>query len=331
ATSGDNAFALRPFEGAVPTEEQLAHQTFEQVQSHRTMVRTRANARANRRVCRWWFEPGEWVTMRPRPIPTNLAALFARRRGPFRVVARHGTTYLLAWHDGIPLPAPVPGDTLMPYSMDEDTALEDLPLAVVGDLEGDSVGLPRLASPSDHGSPGGGGIGFGGSPDWPSTDSSSSPDSGGANGEAPLPSTPAQAAPADTATRSSAARLVGPPAPYSELSEDSVPESFLQLVLKHGGSTSGHAWRQPPPEDRDYAPQSTDSSGYGSDSSGYHTPDGGAAGPSGQPFAWAQHPTRPTAAPLPEDEESASEQGRHTGERDSDANAGEVPSSPNSA
>ncbi|KAJ1727954.1 hypothetical protein LPJ61_004307, partial [Coemansia biformis] len=269
---------------------------------------------------RRWFEPGEWVTMRPRPTPTNLAALFARRRGPFRVVARHGTTYLLAQHNGDPLPAPVPGDTLMPYTMDDDLALEDLPPAAVGDLEDNAAAPPRLASPSDHGSLGGGGIGFGGSPGWASTDSNSDPGGGGADDEAPPPSTPGQAVPADTATPSSTARPVGPQAPYSELSEDSAPESFLQLVLEHGGSTSGHAWRRPPPEDPDYEPRSTDSSGYGSDSSGYHTPDGGAVGPSGQPFAWAQHLTRPTAAPLPEAEKSASEQGRHTGEHDSDAN-----------
>ncbi|KAJ1726346.1 hypothetical protein LPJ61_005249 [Coemansia biformis] len=63
---------------AVPTEEQLAERTFEQVRSHQTMVRTQANARANRGVRRHWFELGEWVTMRPRPSPTNLAALFVR-------------------------------------------------------------------------------------------------------------------------------------------------------------------------------------------------------------------------------------------------------------
>ncbi|KAJ1729380.1 hypothetical protein LPJ61_003551, partial [Coemansia biformis] len=168
--------------------------------------------------------------------------------------------------------------------MDDNLALEDLPPVVVGDLEDNAAALPRLASPSDHGSLGGGGIGFGSSPGWASTDSNSDPGGGSADDEAPPPSTLGQAVPADMATPSSTACLVGPQAPYSKLSEDSVPESFLQLMLEHSGSTSGHVWWQPPPEDPDYEPHSTDSSGYRSDSSGYHTPDGGAVGPSSQPF-----------------------------------------------
>ncbi|KAJ1722791.1 hypothetical protein LPJ61_005892, partial [Coemansia biformis] len=45
--------------------------------------------------------------------------------------------------------------------------------------------------------------------------------------------------------------------PYSNLSEDSMPESFLQLVLEHGGSMSGPTqWQSSPedPEDPDYKP-----------------------------------------------------------------------------
>ncbi|KAJ1732122.1 hypothetical protein LPJ61_002199 [Coemansia biformis] len=40
ATSSNDAFALRPFEGTVPTEEELEEHMFEQVQSHWTMVHT---------------------------------------------------------------------------------------------------------------------------------------------------------------------------------------------------------------------------------------------------------------------------------------------------
>ncbi|KAJ1732715.1 hypothetical protein LPJ61_001919 [Coemansia biformis] len=142
ATSSDDTFVLWPFKGVVPTEEQLAYQMFKQVQSHCTMVCTWANAHMNCGVHRQWFKPGEWVMMWLQPIPTNLAALFAHQRGPFCVVAHHSTTYLLTWHDGIPLPAPVPGNTLMLYLMDKDMALEDLLLAVAGDLKGNSAGLP---------------------------------------------------------------------------------------------------------------------------------------------------------------------------------------------
>ncbi|KAJ1732121.1 hypothetical protein LPJ61_002198, partial [Coemansia biformis] len=64
--------------------------------------------------------------------------------------------------------------------------------------------------------------------------------------------------------------------PYGDLSEDGMPESFLQLVLKHSGSTGGHTRRQSSPEDPedpDYELWSMDSSSTESDSSGYHTAD----------------------------------------------------------
>ncbi|KAJ1719772.1 hypothetical protein LPJ61_006253, partial [Coemansia biformis] len=165
----------------------------------------------------------------------------------------------------------------MPYVMDEDAVLEDFPPAVLGDLEDNAVGLPRLASPSDHGSLGGGGISFGGSPGCASTDSSSSPDGGGADVGPDPPATAAPATPAcnpgSATAHSNAERPAEPVEPYSELSEGSAPESFIRLVLDQGGSTSGHATP-------DYESRSTDSSGYGSDSSGYYTPGGGAVGPS---------------------------------------------------
>ncbi|KAJ1726347.1 hypothetical protein LPJ61_005250, partial [Coemansia biformis] len=145
--------------------------------------------------------------------------------------------------------------------MDEEVVLEDLPPAVVADLEDDAAGLPRLASPSIHDSPRGGGIGFGTSLRYRSTDNSSNPDS---DGDDVGPDPPPMGAPAvpvcnpgDATSHSSAVHPVEPLVPYSELSEGSAPESFIR-------------------RDPDCESRPTDSSGYENDGSGYYTPDSGA-------------------------------------------------------
>ncbi|KAJ1727570.1 hypothetical protein LPJ61_004503 [Coemansia biformis] len=143
AMSDNDTFTLWPFKGmVVPTEDKLAEHMFEQVRSHQTMVHTQANACANCRVQQHWFEPSEWVMMCLHLVPTNLATLFTCQQGPFHVVACHGTTYLLMQHNGTPLPALVPGDTLMLYTMDDDMVLKDLPPLLMGDLEDDAAGPP---------------------------------------------------------------------------------------------------------------------------------------------------------------------------------------------
>ncbi|KAJ2807138.1 hypothetical protein H4R20_001407, partial [Coemansia guatemalensis] len=72
------------------------------IEEHCTMVRTRTNERANQGVRTRWFEPGEWVTIRMHPYPSNLVDLGTRRHGPYLVTARHGPSYHLAYADGVP-------------------------------------------------------------------------------------------------------------------------------------------------------------------------------------------------------------------------------------
>ncbi|KAJ2813458.1 hypothetical protein GGI24_006526, partial [Coemansia furcata] len=121
AVFADSAYVLRPFEGNVPSEAELEALLYEQVESQRTMSRTRANARVNRGVRTHWFEIGDYVTKRPHPLPTNLAAMFTRRRGPYRVIGRYGPTYHLSYVDGTPFESGVPGNELMLYLFDADT------------------------------------------------------------------------------------------------------------------------------------------------------------------------------------------------------------------
>ncbi|PIA12753.1 hypothetical protein COEREDRAFT_12265 [Coemansia reversa NRRL 1564] len=135
AVHGDEAFTLRPFEGKQLSAEQLADLAWQQVENHCTIVRTRANAQANRGIRTHWFEPGEWVTIRTRPYPVNLAELGTRRRSPYQVVVQYGPTYHLAYADSTPFTSGVPGDTLMAYNFDDDADIDDVAPSPTDDTE----------------------------------------------------------------------------------------------------------------------------------------------------------------------------------------------------
>ncbi|KAJ1967937.1 hypothetical protein H4R35_006568 [Dimargaris xerosporica] len=80
-------------------------------------------AKFNQFASREAYEPGQLVTVKVLPKPTNLAELDSRRQGPFLVMARHGLVYQLSQLDGTPLPKHLPGDRLMPYHPADPQAL----------------------------------------------------------------------------------------------------------------------------------------------------------------------------------------------------------------
>ncbi|KAJ2800079.1 hypothetical protein H4R20_004196, partial [Coemansia guatemalensis] len=140
AVSSEEAYTVRPLRGDQVTRDRLAELSWRQVEEHRTMVRTRANERANRGVRTHWFEPGEWVTIRTKPYPSNLVDLGTRRRGPFLVAACHGPSYHLAYADGAPFANGVPGSSLMAYHFADDVTVSDVAPSSEEDTESSPPG-----------------------------------------------------------------------------------------------------------------------------------------------------------------------------------------------
>ncbi|KAJ2119068.1 hypothetical protein IW147_006147, partial [Coemansia sp. RSA 720] len=119
AMSSDRADAVHQPGRETPTAAQLEQSIQAQVDSHRTMVCTRANARENCSVRTRWFVPGEEVTIRPHPVAPNLVDQFSQHREPYRVVAHHNTLYALAYADRTPFACTVQGQDLIVYHFAE--------------------------------------------------------------------------------------------------------------------------------------------------------------------------------------------------------------------
>ncbi|KAJ2541445.1 hypothetical protein GGF49_003649 [Coemansia sp. RSA 1853] len=116
--SSDRTNAVHQPGRETPTAAQLEHRIQAQIDSHRTMVRTRANDRENCNVRTHWFVPGGWVTIRPHPV-APLVDLFSQCHGPYRVVPHHNNWYALAYADRTPFARTVPGEDLMVYHFAE--------------------------------------------------------------------------------------------------------------------------------------------------------------------------------------------------------------------
>ncbi|KAJ2790446.1 hypothetical protein H4R20_007017, partial [Coemansia guatemalensis] len=104
----------------IESAEEWQLRAAEQAQSLQQRQRRRVRDYANRRRSTRWFEPGELVSVRRQGLPIPVALQSYRRLGPFSVVHRQGVVYYLADLQGPPLARGIPGDTLMPYHMDDD-------------------------------------------------------------------------------------------------------------------------------------------------------------------------------------------------------------------
>ncbi|KAJ1916226.1 hypothetical protein H4219_003894 [Mycoemilia scoparia] len=124
------AIGTMPFKAMYPewtemTEETTAEDFKKRITARKEVNRLKAIAYANKNVRPITFEDGSWVTIKALPKESNIAKQWARRKGPFKVVSHFKTTYTLMDSEGNILPKTVPGEIILPYYWDDDSASQE--------------------------------------------------------------------------------------------------------------------------------------------------------------------------------------------------------------